>query len=195
MTRQEWIAVQVTIRKGNMVGFFNLLSLAILAGVFISANAVDYCNLASCSDVGEVHTMCQYPSSEPGPKCQQAHDVGLTDSEKKFIVKKHNELRQRVASGQETRGSPGPQPPASNMQDLTWDDELATIAQRYQVGQNIARTSTTGKEAPGIDRMINAWYNEVALFNNADVSPFKYFEETGHYTQMLWADTVTIGCG
>ncbi|EZA55693.1 Venom allergen [Ooceraea biroi] len=193
-----------------MTRFFNLLSLAVLAGVFISANAVNYCNLASCR--GKMHTMCAYTSSAPGPNCQQAHDAGLTNSEKDLIVRKHNELRQRVASGQETRGSPGPQPPASNMQDLTWDDELATIAQRwanqciykhdkcrnverYQVGQNIARSSATGMEPAGVGEMIDDWYNEVALFDNSLVSSYQFSMDTAHYTQMVWATTAKIGCG
>ena len=41
------------------------------------------------------------------------------------IVKEHNKWRAKVAKGGERRGAPGPQPPASNMKALQWDDELA----------------------------------------------------------------------
>ena len=50
---------------------------------------------------------------------------------KDAIVDKHNELRSKVANGQETRGVDGGQPKAANMRKLVWNDELAEIAQRY----------------------------------------------------------------
>ena len=48
-------------------------------------------------------------------------------------MKKHNDLRSKVANGRETRGNDGPQPKASNMIELIWNDELAEVAQRYQI--------------------------------------------------------------
>ena len=45
----------------------------------------------------------------------------------------HNEQRAKVANGHETRGVDGPQPKASNMNELTWNYELAEIAQRYKI--------------------------------------------------------------
>ena len=36
-----------------------------------------------------------------------------------------------MALGLEQQGRPGPQKSAANMMQLTWDDELANIAQRY----------------------------------------------------------------
>ena len=50
--------------------------------------------------------------------CQNVQNVGLTDDEKHIILDLHNELRQKVADGQETRGNPGPQPAASNIASL-----------------------------------------------------------------------------
>ena len=45
----------------------------------------------------------------------------------------HNDLRARVANGEETLGKPEGtgQPKASNMRQLVWNDELAVVAQRY----------------------------------------------------------------
>jgi len=40
-----------------------------------------------------------------------------------------------------------------------------------------------------------AWYNEVAKFSSSNIKPFKFVEETGHYTQLAWADTYKVGCG
>ena len=54
-------------------------------------------------------------------------------ADKDAIVQKHNELRARVANGEETLGQPAGtgQPSASNMRQLVWNDELAAVAQRY----------------------------------------------------------------
>ena len=46
-------------------------------------------------------------------------------------MSKHNELRSKVANGQEDRGVDGAQPKAANMVELVWSDELAEVAQRY----------------------------------------------------------------
>lgn len=43
----------------------------------------------------------------------------------------HNTLRNFVASGNEKRGKPGPQPPAANMRALEWNSELTLVAERW----------------------------------------------------------------
>ena len=43
---------------------------------------------------------------------------GVTAREAKYIVAEHNELRDKVASGRETRGSIYSQPQAANMRQL-----------------------------------------------------------------------------
>jgi uncharacterized protein YkwD len=44
----------------------------------------------------------------------------------KTVLNKHNELRAKVANGQQIG-----QPPAANMKKLKWSSELASIAQRW----------------------------------------------------------------
>ena len=57
---------------------------------------------------------------------------GLTKEQKAEILQKHNELRRRVAKGQEHLGVNGVgQPGAADMEELVWDDELAVVAQRW----------------------------------------------------------------
>ena len=48
-------------------------------------------------------------------------------------MKKHNEHRSKIAKGLESKGVDGPQPTASDMRELVWNDELAEVAQRYQM--------------------------------------------------------------
>lgn len=50
--------------------------------------------------------------------CEETIEMEMTQDDIDFIVELHNQLRQRVASGKEYRGSPGPQPPAFYMPDL-----------------------------------------------------------------------------
>ena len=70
---------------------------------------------------------CQ--TTDIGKACMKVFPMSLTDADKATILDVHNKLRRQVAQGTETRGSPGPQPSASNMRQLKWDDELAQMAQ------------------------------------------------------------------
>ena len=53
-----------------------------------------------------------------GKLCRAPEPQRLTQKDKDAIVAKHNELRSKVALGNENRGSPGPLPKASNMQKM-----------------------------------------------------------------------------
>ncbi|XP_050302585.1 venom allergen 5 2-like [Anthonomus grandis grandis] len=135
---------------------------------------------------------------------------GVTEEEKRTIIDHHNKMRQSVALGQI-----GGQPPASNMMEMKWDDELANRAQwwasschserhdkgrhnsRFPVGQNIATTWTTKPPSSYEDIESNfpyamsKWFDEYKFFNFGGIGSGK----TGHYTQMLWAETNLVGCG
>ncbi|XP_018914952.2 salivary antigen-5 isoform X1 [Bemisia tabaci] len=131
---------------------------------------------------------------------------GLTCPEKEQILELHNRLRQIIAVGQIG------QPPARNMIEMTWDDELASKAQaladtcryghdgasqravgRFRVGQNIGMTWITLEQRaePNFASRIYAWFEEVKKYKFGN--PFS--PVTGHYTQMVWQDTSHIGCG
>ncbi|CAL4151932.1 unnamed protein product, partial [Meganyctiphanes norvegica] len=49
-------------------------------------------------------------------------------------------------------------------------------------------------------RAIDLWYDEakyvhVESISNYGLSSEELFKETGHYTQMVWANTYEVGCG
>merc|ERR1719228_1334807 len=160
------------------------------------------------------HTMTLYP----GPADVCGDDLtfsGLDDATKKALLDKHNELRQKVASGGEA-GQPG----AANMRKLVWDDELATIAQRWTsqcifehdkvrnlcdgtvVGQNAYQSGTDYEYYdyvvnPEIGDAVQSWYDEVTNpgFSSTNINPFVFDEGYGHYTAVVWADTDRVGCG
>lgn len=194
-----------------MAGICNLLCLITIAVAFNTVTATNYCNVGSCSDKPS-HTMCKFSSPTPAKACTQAKSVGLTPEEKRDIVNRHNELRRKVASGQETKGNPGPQPAAVSMPDLTWDNELEAVAQRwanqcnyahdkcrnvdrFAVGQNIAATYYSNENNSPVTGMVQSWYDEVAKFNRNGVDKYVFDSATAHYTQVIWANTNKIGCG
>jgi len=160
------------------------------------------------------HTMTLYP----GPADVCGDDLkfsGLDDATKKALLDKHNELRQKVASGGEA-GQPG----AANMRKLVWDDELETIAQRWTSQcmfdhdkvRNLCDGTSVGQNAwisgsdyeyydtdvnPNIGDAVNAWYNEVTNpgFDASNINPYVFGHGYGHYTAVVWAETDRVGCG
>ncbi|CAL7938009.1 unnamed protein product [Xylocopa violacea] len=183
----------------------------VVALVATSVTAID-CKKNSCLAKGQQHTLCKYPSSSPAPACGKVISVGFTNAEKNEMVQKHNSLRAYVAAGKETRGNPGPQPPAKNMKTMVWDDDLANVAQRwanqcqfghdacrddsrYYVGQNVAMTSTTGTVATKPSDIALMWYNEVKQMDRNQVRKLTNINGVGHYTQLVWADSDRLGCG
>ncbi|XP_036025301.1 GLIPR1-like protein 1 [Onychomys torridus] len=114
------------------------------------------------------------------------------------IVDSHNELRSKV------------NPSAANMNYLYWDKKLAKVAEswsnkcqfahnpcinkQYQcdkdydvLGENIflGGIQTTPK------RMISYWYNESQHYTFDTMACSKV---CGHYTQVVWANSLRIGC-
>lgn len=160
------------------------------------------------------HTMCLYQG--PSETCSEmAISRGLTDDARQTVLDEHNQYRSRVANGEE----PG-QPPAANMRMLVWNDELEKIAQRWadqciynhdqirnklnfdSVGQNLYTSSFSRQESADdvqntVIRAVELWYNEVTNpgFSPENIDPFRFEFPTGHYSQVVWAETSELGCG
>jgi Cysteine-rich secretory protein family len=123
---------------------------------------------------------------------------GLSALQQTEIVVLHNQARCGV------------NPPAASMPALRWDETLAAVAQswanqgvlahnpnrssQYQglggsgyVGENLALGAST-------TRQVALWIAERASFN-ALTNTCATGAVCGHYTQVVWADTVAVGCG
>ena len=71
----------------------------------------DYCSIT------KKHTMCGTDQGY-GDKCGKVLGSGISGQDAQEILRVHNELRAKIANGQERRGKPGPQPPAANMDQI-----------------------------------------------------------------------------
>ncbi|XP_053384402.1 cysteine-rich venom protein ENH2-like isoform X2 [Mercenaria mercenaria] len=139
------------------------------------------------------HTACLPPSSK-----FIARNAGVTEKEKKVIVDIHNTVRREVS------------PPARNMMLMSWDEEIANTAQRwaencninhdsnykryafgrFSVGQNLA----WGSWSMGWTDSIKLWADEKKDYSySMNGSPTR--KAVGHYTQMVWATSIKVGCG
>ncbi|XP_047741253.1 venom allergen 5 [Hyalella azteca] len=175
-----------------------------------------------CAKYGSNHTTCipakNCPADANGGPC------AVTEADKAFIVKYHNEYRQKISRGQETRGSPGPQPAGTNLRELTWNDDLARTAQRWAeqpvlghdcqselVGYSsvtrcsrIPRYDSVGQNLylSGSSAKITSANWKAAIDSWIDeVKDVVSTDMTsnggviGHYTQVVWSETREVGCG
>jgi len=69
-----------------------------------------------------------------GESCANFCERGINDqAEKDFLVAEHNRFRSLVAAGKMKGRNNRPLPPAQDMRELVWDDELAYLAQMQQI--------------------------------------------------------------
>uniref|UniRef100_A0A915KDR4 SCP domain-containing protein n=1 Tax=Romanomermis culicivorax TaxID=13658 RepID=A0A915KDR4_ROMCU len=97
---------------------------------------------------------------------------------------------------------------------LVYDEKLAEFAKNYlestglcnmqhntdtcgfssdgPVGENIAVVS--GMSSPNVGLLVNAWIGEQRFYRGGNM-PFSGIKGMGHFTQMIWHDTKSVGCG
>ncbi|XP_065064531.1 uncharacterized protein LOC135690796 [Rhopilema esculentum] len=102
--------------------------------------------------------------------------------------------------------------------DLTWDADLATSAESYaqklasdnqksggssylmdhspaagrDYGENIYIGNSGGLDERKIANAMYFWYREGIKYNYESIAPWT---STGHFTQVIWKSTTTVGCG
>jgi len=124
----------------------------------------------------------------------------LTEEQKKVGLDRHNYWRNNV------------RPIALDMTNLTWHDDLAELAVNYSreciyahnddravddfhtVGENVYAQSKTESPELALKEAIDTW--------DIEKLDYDYHSLTcnpgaicGHYTQVVWANTKTVGCG
>ncbi|KAF2886690.1 hypothetical protein ILUMI_19482 [Ignelater luminosus] len=137
-------------------------------------------------------------------QCQKVYESGVSANDQVTIINKHNALRLQLA-----KGNVSGQPTACNMKVLKYDSRLADETQKIAntckfshvtvhdsrwtwIGQNLHISSSTSLTG-GADwnAAVQHWFNEHKDYHYPENSK----SETGHYTQVAWADSEYVGCG
>ena len=170
----------------------------------------DYCSLGGRNP--RENTYCQNFQSV-SRSCRKVLYQGVDEETKKAILDIHNDYRRNIALGREAKL----RYEASDMMELTWDEELARGAQmwanqcdfhhdsndvcRFRVGQNLYSAglykggSSEEKVKPKWVDACKSWYSEIDFFRQNPTRPSSSYLDTGHFTQMIWAKTQYVGCG
>ncbi|XP_005603914.1 peptidase inhibitor 16 [Equus przewalskii] len=116
----------------------------------------------------------------------------LSDDEKHVMVKLHNLYRAQVS------------PPAADMLQMRWDEELAAFAKAYaqqciwghnkERGRRGENLFAITDEAMDVPLAVEQWYQEHDHYN-LSAGTCDPGQMCGHYTQVVWAKTERIGCG
>lgn len=149
-----------------------------------------------------LHAECQnYPQFIKGINWKQpSKKVGLTASEKKYLLDLHNLYRQTVALGKFNG-----KPKAANMELMTWCDECAKDAQEWAnncggpphgnhkgQGQNMAASMPYNII---FSSAFKGWCDKESTLWQWGSNGLGYTRKAGHYSQVVWATSNKVGCG
>ncbi|XP_052899152.1 antigen 5 like allergen Cul n 1-like [Anopheles moucheti] len=174
-----------------------------------------YCQSDLCPRGGP-HVGCNPPPFSGGPTCRSkknAKKVPLSSALRTFIMDEHNLNRSNIALGRIP-----PYPRAVKMPTLTWDEELAQLADANArscnyghdrcratdkfpyAGQNIAITQFFGyrfTEKDLIHKFISSWWGEYLDARPEHIAkyPTSYSgKPIGHFTQIASDRSTKVGC-
>uniref|UniRef100_A0AC34Q3M8 SCP domain-containing protein n=1 Tax=Panagrolaimus sp. JU765 TaxID=591449 RepID=A0AC34Q3M8_9BILA len=131
------------------------------------------------------------------------------------IVDRHNYYRTLLATGQSTIKGGAKASPAKNMYKLKYSCELETIAQNWANKCNFSHSPSNLRNAgenlfmmgiAGYDKSLSLknaadlWWNELEKYGgitptNVVLTIQNFNLGIGHWSQMAWGKTTTIGCG
>lgn len=122
-----------------------------------------------------------------------AKKTNITDEYKSILLDAHNTARENLG-----------------LQTLLWSDDLEFKAQSWaddlatrgcelehsntRFGENIYYSWTTGDLVLNPQKSTDRWVSEADYYDYSS-NTCADGKDCGHYTQMVWADTTSLGCG
>jgi hypothetical protein len=160
------------------------------------------------------HRLRKFKLAYNQSKCNSwKNTISLND--KQVILNAHNWYRNHIAIGINTLGPKLPY--AKNMLQMYWSEAIARKAQiwandckfmhsskefrkmaDFPLGENLYKSSSSADyQSMNWNKAITAWYNEINEFAGKSVDSLAPSEGpvTGHFTQVIWANTYLVGCG
>lgn len=140
----------------------------------------------------------------------------LTDSIRQAAVSSHNNFRSQLAQGQSTLRGGARAATAKNMYRLNYDCSIEATAQawanncqfqhssssfRNGAGENLfMTTAVNANQASAINQAATLWWKELTDFggissSDTTLTMSAFNTGIGHWSQMAWAKTTTVGCG
>ncbi|XP_055610559.1 venom allergen 3-like [Uranotaenia lowii] len=189
------------------------LTICLLAVALPSFQATDYCDALLCRP-GRPHVAC---NADPGFGNPTGQSITLDSAKQSLIVKLHNEMRNKIATGKQDYAD-GFYPTAARMTTIQWDDDLAFVAAANArkcvfghdkcrntpkfpaSGQNIAYWGFSGGDLnvdETITKLVNMWYGE---YKDANPEYTKQYPSgysgpaIGHFTQIVQDLSDRVGC-
>ena len=123
------------------------------------------------------------------------------------------EILQSAALAERLTGPQNAERARVGVRPLTWDPALEKAAADYAA--ELARTGKWGHSAPeqrvgqgenlwmgtrdafSLEEMLDGWLTERSMFRRGTfphVTTSASWHDVGHYTQIIWADTLRVGC-
>ncbi|XP_055845729.1 antigen 5 like allergen Cul n 1-like [Episyrphus balteatus] len=184
------------------------LFLVLIGLVAVAQATLDFCDKALCG--GVPHIGCNNTMLFAST-CSADKKLAFMDSEhKKIILAAHNNNRNLIASGNNTKFQP-----ASRMATMVWDEELATLATflvrtcKYtndchntdnfrNSGQNIAMSLSNMPHtwaAKNIsEQMVNTWFAQSNDATMADLNSYNPSKNIGGFATIVIDNNYRVGC-
>nr|CAI5840456.1 unnamed protein product [Callosobruchus analis] len=107
----------------------------------------------------------------------------MTYNIRKKLVDLHNQLRNSMAGGDPDL----PSVQAANMMIVSYDSGLQPRSGDQKLG--------FAEPEKFVENGVQSWYDEIKLASPSEVDLYQFKSSTGHWTQLIWADTTHVGCG
>jgi len=119
-------------------------------------------------------------------------NADLTSAQKETLLSLHREARNSIG--------------APDMQEIEWDDDLASKAQSYSenclgmVHSGEGPENLASQTGGNVSVMFNLWMTEKEAFDESGyrakfLSGSYNGNVVGHYSQIVWASNTKLGCG